>query len=172
MPKREGLFQVLFKAQQDSKGLIPRSNLNLVWNFQVNFKFERSLRVYNELRIAADGAGPPDAFTTDFKFSTKAALIVGMTNAETAADLVDKIRDKFNILEEGKGGEMRLFEREISVRQQDVFYRRLGDQACVLLNGTNRLCEIPNWVQPRTIDLRGCNRVTIKVYLQGDNSGR
>ena len=46
----------------------------------MNFKFERSLRVYNELRIAADGAGPPDAFTTDFKFSTKAALIVGMTN--------------------------------------------------------------------------------------------
>ena len=59
------------------KGLLPRSNLSLV---QVNFKFERSLRVYNELRIAADGAGPPDAFTTDFKFSTKAALIVGMTN--------------------------------------------------------------------------------------------
>ena len=93
-------------------------------NSQVNFKFENSLRVYNELRI---GGGGPEAFTTDFKFSTKAVLVVGMTNKETAADLVSKIRDKFNILED-ESGDILLFEREVSVRQQDIFYRRVGDQ--------------------------------------------
>ena len=59
--------------------------------------------------------------------------VINIDPSETAADLVDKIRDKFNILEEGRGCEMRLFEREISVRQQDVFYRRLGDQAWIFL---------------------------------------
>ena len=96
----------------------------------MNFKFEKSLRVYNELSIGAER----DAFTTDFKFSTKAVLVVGMTNGETAADLVNKIRDKFNILEDdegNRGGEMLLFEREVPVRQQDIFYRRVGDQAWI-----------------------------------------
>ena len=58
--------------------------------------------------------------------------VINIDPSETAADLVDKIRDKFNILEESEGGEMRLFEREISVRQQDIFYRRLGDQAWIV----------------------------------------
>ena len=68
-----------------------------------------------------------------------------MTNRETAADLVNKIRDKFNILEDhegNEGGEMLLFEREVSVRQQDIFYRRVGDQAwvdCYTLNTTFHL---------------------------------
>ena len=95
---------------------------------QVNFKFEKSLRVYNEVSIG----GGRSTFTTSFKFSTKAVLVVGMTNRETAADLINKIRDKFNILEDDEGGGcggIMLFEREVSVRQQDIFHRRIEDQA-------------------------------------------
>ncbi len=93
---------------------------------KINFKFLHPIRVYNELQIGDAN----DRFATDFKFSTKTVLVMSVTSRETVADLLDRICDKFNILESPK---LFLYERELSVRQQDIFLRRLADDEIPLL---------------------------------------
>jgi hypothetical protein len=77
--------------------------------------------------ICVDGE---EGFITDFKFSTKSVLVVPLCSNHTVLDLVKMLEERFRMVknkDEPKQG-LRIFERELSVTLQDVFYREVAAQ--------------------------------------------
>lgn len=90
---------------------------------RLNFMFQESIKVKNT--IIVDGE---EEFVTDFKFSKKSVLVLPLCSNHTVTDMIQKLEDKFRILnrKDDTGRKLRIFERELSVTLQDVFFRELA----------------------------------------------
>lgn len=104
--------------------VVSKEGICLEGGVKINFDFANYVKVLNHVLVD----GQAEDFMTKFRFSKKAIFVVPMTNHETVQDLIDKVVHKFNVMEKCDGDEddtMWLYERELSVSQQDVFFRRL-----------------------------------------------
>ena len=86
----------------------------------LNFAFDNDVLTKNQLDINGQDCG----FIAKFRFSKKSKLLVPLLSTNTVADLLEYVVAKLNIIiqEEGK---IKVFEREVSASQQDIFYREM-----------------------------------------------
>ncbi len=87
---------------------------------KLNFRLSKPVVIQNVVEVIK---GHKETFTTTFKFSTKVVLILAASNRQTTRDIVQKLCEKFRLLDDGRHFD--LYEREIAMKTQEVFYRRL-----------------------------------------------
>ncbi|TRY76697.1 hypothetical protein TCAL_02677 [Tigriopus californicus] len=96
---------------------------------RINFRLLNPVLVKNSMVVGDN----EDVIITQFKFSTKCILVLPATNQETCGDLLEKVIDLFHILIVpdqtnslmSKTHPLLFYERELSLTQQDIFYRQL-----------------------------------------------